>query len=151
MELNELGKIADDCWQEIPKHFPFVKLDVHQIMPNHLHANLEIINHNSVETPNLGVSGCNKSLSDKAPNLGVSGCNETTKSLKTPGSDVSTKRGGYNNHWQSGCLGVIINQYKRACTIKIRQKLNPITFAWQSRFYDHIVRNEIELNKIREL
>ncbi|MBC8205393.1 MAG: hypothetical protein H8E87_07775 [FCB group bacterium] len=28
--------------------------------------------------------------------------------------------------------------------------INNIDFCWQSRFYDHIIRNEISLNKIRE-
>ena len=49
-----------------------------------------------------------------------------------------------------GSLAVIIGSYKSIVAKMIRKQLNPITFAWQSRFYDHIIRNEIELNKIRE-
>jgi len=45
-------------------------------------------------------------------------------------------------------LGVIINQFKRACTIEIR-KYN-FSFGWQSRFHDHIIRNEESLNRIRQ-
>lgn len=37
MELNEIGIIANNCWLEIPNHFPFVKLQNHVIMPNHIH------------------------------------------------------------------------------------------------------------------
>ncbi len=44
-------------------------------------------------------------------------------------------------------LGLIINQYKRICTINIR-KTNDY-FAWQSRFYDRIIRDNDELNRIR--
>ncbi len=47
-----------------------------------------------------------------------------------------------------GNLGVIINQYKRICTIHAR-KINP-DFAWQSRFYDHIIRNDESFHKIAE-
>jgi len=42
MKLSEVGKIADEYWQEIPKHFPFVKLDEFIVMPNHLHGIIEI-------------------------------------------------------------------------------------------------------------
>lgn len=46
-------------------------------------------------------------------------------------------------------LGSIINQIKSVCTKKI-QKAGYSDFAWQSRFYDHIIRDEESLNKIRE-
>ncbi|MFZ2154065.1 MAG: transposase [Candidatus Moraniibacteriota bacterium] len=46
-------------------------------------------------------------------------------------------------------LGSIINQIKSICTKKI-WKSGYSDFAWQSRFYDHIIRNDESLNKIRE-
>ncbi len=54
--------------------------------------------------------------------------------IETPKLSVST-------------LGVIINQYKRICTITMKKE--GINFAWQSRFYDHIIR-EGELDIIRQ-
>jgi REP element-mobilizing transposase RayT len=36
--LSQTGKIAQDCWQEIPNHFPFVELGEFIIMPNHIHG-----------------------------------------------------------------------------------------------------------------
>ena len=44
-------------------------------------------------------------------------------------------------------LGVIVNQFKRVCTINIRETYP--SFAWQPRYYDHIIRNEEDLNRIR--
>src|SRR5690606_22504152 len=38
MQLSESGKIAHQCWQEIPGHFPFVKLGAFVIMPDHVHG-----------------------------------------------------------------------------------------------------------------
>jgi len=117
MILSGVGKIANAYWQEISKHFPFVKLDKFVVMPNHFHGIIEICNSNHlpVETPNLGVS-----------------------------TIIATK------NWKSGCLGAIINQYKRICTITIKNQNPHIYFRWQSRFYDHIIRDGILLNKIRE-
>lgn len=45
-------------------------------------------------------------------------------------------------------LGIIINQFKRACTLDIRDY--EINFGWHPRFHDHIIRNDIELNRIRK-
>nr|WP_314838652.1 transposase [uncultured Flavobacterium sp.] len=42
MQLNELGKIAHDIWEEIPNKFPFVELGNFVIMPNHMHGILII-------------------------------------------------------------------------------------------------------------
>ncbi len=38
MHLSQLGIVADDCWNGIPQHFPFVELGEHVIMPNHIHG-----------------------------------------------------------------------------------------------------------------
>lgn len=36
--LNAYGRIAEDAFAEIPKHFPQVKIDKYVVMPNHVHA-----------------------------------------------------------------------------------------------------------------
>lgn len=46
-------------------------------------------------------------------------------------------------------LGKIIRWFKGRCTYEIRNKRNYYGFAWQSRFHDHIIRNEQSLNRIR--
>ena len=63
----------------------------------------------------------------------------------TPNLDVPTNTGIKN--WKPGTLGVIINQYKRIVTINAR-KINS-EFAWQSRYYDHIIRNQKSFYNIR--
>ncbi len=50
--------------------------------------------------------------------------------------------------WKPGTLGVMINQYKRICTIHAR-KINP-EFSWQPRFYEHIIRDEQSFNQIKQ-
>ncbi len=44
MELTPVGDIVDECWRAIPDHFPHVQLHEMQIMPDHLHAILELVN-----------------------------------------------------------------------------------------------------------
>ena len=50
MQLNELGKLARDLWQEITNQFPYVELGNFVIMPNHMHGILIINKSVSVET-----------------------------------------------------------------------------------------------------
>jgi REP element-mobilizing transposase RayT len=38
MRVNALGKIVQDCWEEIPVHFPNVVVDMFVVMPNHVHG-----------------------------------------------------------------------------------------------------------------
>jgi putative transposase len=45
-------------------------------------------------------------------------------------------------------LGIIVNQFKTSCTKQIHT-LGFTDFAWQPRYYDHIIRNEQSLQKIR--
>src|ERR1019366_1141877 len=42
MALNEAGQIANECWLEIPEHFPNVILHEHIVMPNHVHGIIEL-------------------------------------------------------------------------------------------------------------
>jgi putative transposase len=65
--------------------------------------------------------------------------------VDTPNLGVSTKM---VQSWQSGCLGSIINQFKRACTYRIKCAGYP-DFVWQSRFHDRIIRDADELQRIR--
>ena len=44
MILSETGIITEKLWQEIPAHFPFVKMDKFIIMPNHIHGIIIIDN-----------------------------------------------------------------------------------------------------------
>ncbi|PIE87595.1 MAG: hypothetical protein CSA01_00130 [Bacteroidetes bacterium] len=47
MILNDAGQIANNCWLEIPKHFPNVILHSYVIMPNHVHGIIELIETNT--------------------------------------------------------------------------------------------------------
>ena len=121
--LNKVGSIAYQHWEEIPKHFDNVLLDEYIIMPNHLHGIIVICGGDAVVETRHASSLRGKKYIGQHPQM----------------SKISP---------QAKSLPVIIGSYKSACTKKIRQKLD-VSFAWQSRFYDHIVRNEKSLDKIR--
>jgi putative transposase len=118
MELSEIGLLVKKYWCEIPNHFGFVKLDEFVVMPDHIHGIIII------DKPNDG----------------------TTTIVEKPKLGASTVGDTKHKKWKSGTLGVIINQYKRICTLNSR-KINR-DFCWQSRFYDTVVRDKESFNRI---
>ena len=64
-------------------------------------------------------------------------------SEKTSQRDVSTPR------LIAGSLGAIVNQFKGICTKRVRDA-GVTDFGWQPRFYDHIIRDEQSLDRIRQ-
>lgn len=68
---------------------------------------------------------------------------EGPMTVEIPWWGISTK-----SNWKTGALGTMVNQYKAACTRRIHQVIDE-NFAWQSGYYDHIVRNENSLEAIR--
>jgi len=43
MELNSIGLIVRDEWERTAKIRPYVELDIYQIMPDHFHAVIKIL------------------------------------------------------------------------------------------------------------
>lgn len=63
------------------------------------------------------------------------------------GFGTATINQGVMNH--APTLGEIVRAYKAASTRLIRQAGTP-DFAWQRNYYEHIVRDEESLNRIRQ-
>ncbi|TFG43346.1 MAG: hypothetical protein E4H43_01840 [Bacteroidia bacterium] len=121
--LNYAGKIADECWLKIPKHFPNAVLHEYIVMPNHIHGIIELKWNDSVGTRHV------VSLPDNTENpvrarhvVSVHMQNQFSKPI--PGS-----------------VSVIIQQYKSSVK-RFCNKNDFSHFQWQSRFYEHIIRNE---------
>jgi REP element-mobilizing transposase RayT len=165
--LNDFGKIADQFWQEIPKHFPFVNLDEFVVMPNHVHGILEInrdIN-KPVETQHRCVSEAHdvsetNSKSQIVDSTQITNSNtqinkpEMVDNTKTQQCCVSTVGGGEKisetfYKLKPGSLSVIIRSYKSIVSKTVNKQF-PVGFHWQPKFYDHIIRNDESLNNIRE-
>ncbi len=137
MVLKDIGLIAQDCWIQIPGHFPFVKLGNYVVMPNHVHGIVVI------DKPD---DKCNKRNND--PDVSTVSHVETPKLGVSTATTATNRTNPASEKWNPGTLGVIINQYKRAVTIRAR-KIH-VDFAWQSRFHDHIIRNDESFHRISE-
>ena len=125
VELSPIGEITQKCWLDIPKHFPFVELDEFIIMPNHIHG-IIIINKPIVETQH------------------VASRNQINK-LETQ-NIASLQKNKFGP--QSQNLASIVRGFKSG--VKTYATKNNLEFAWQSRYYDHIIRNYESWERIRQ-
>ena len=124
MELSELGKIASDLINEIPNRFTYINLDSFVVMPNHIHTILTI---------------------DKTNFNGWDAINRvpTTVKKESPGGITGEKNPMLHDN-----LSRVIRWYKGRCTFECR-KIHA-EFTWQSRFYEHIIRDNASCQRITE-
>jgi len=126
MILNDAGKIADNCWLEIPEHFPNAVLHEHIVMPNHIHGIIELIK-----------SG---SHNDSESNNGV---------------QIFEPRRNQFQKIIPHSIGSIVRGYKIGVTKWFRnntvvvQNFEPQPI-WQRNYYEHIIRDEKSYQRISE-
>ncbi len=125
MCLNEYGNIAADCWQDLPKHYAHIELDAFIIMPNHVHGIIVVgagFKPAFFSNPDGKINAeCKYRAGLKpAPTYAQHGLSEIVRAYKT----FSTR---------------YINKIRNASGIPV----------WQRNFYEHIIRNEQELDAIR--
>ena len=122
MILTEIGQLAYQFWKEIPDHFPSIELGNFVIMPNHVHGILTIHGYNK----NIIWDG-NKPTND----MDDENDNDDSKSKNEKMTKISPK---------PGSISTIIRSYKSV--VSKHSKQFDSNFGWQSRFHDHIIRNQ---------
>jgi len=142
MRLSDIGKIAAECWMDIPDHSPFVELDDFVVMPNHLHG---IIHMDDVETQFIA------SQSNNQETLERDAMNHRTGDAINRRTGDAMNRVSTGNEFgpQKNNLADIIRSYKARVSRNARLNHNE-NFAWQPRYFDRVIRNEKELHHIQE-
>jgi putative transposase len=127
MRLNPLGEIVREEWMKTAEIRSNVELhaDEFVIMPNHVHGIVWI-----VESTSVGATrGSNESASAGA----------TQRVAPTKGSRTLVP----------GSLGAILGQFKSITAKRINALRETSGVAvWQRNYYEHIIRNENELENI---
>lgn len=132
VELSPIGHIANSCWYEIPHHFPFVELGAHIIMPNHVH----------------GIIIIQKSVDARDNNVETQNIASLPPSSRPPTPPSTTNKPKNRFGPQSQNLASIVRGFKIGVTKNARQ-INE-DFAWQQRYWDHIIRDENEYQRIHQ-
>jgi REP element-mobilizing transposase RayT len=138
MVLNNFGKIVQNQWIWLMEHFCGIYFDEFIIMPNHFHGILEIdrFDFNYMDEC---CYGDNRSCRDNP---------RVVPTTTTPTTTTTTKSQNNHNNPCQNLLSKTINAFKTTSSKLIHQR-GLLEFCWQRSFYDHIVRNEEDLNRIR--
>jgi REP element-mobilizing transposase RayT len=120
MFLSRCGEIVHSCWYEIPQHFPHVQSFPFVVMPNHIH----------------GIITISKRLPSVSPHVETRHAVSKREAFQKPVPDS---------------LPTIIRSFKAAVTKKLNEsgEYLPATI-WQRNYYEHVIRNEKELNQAAE-
>lgn len=121
MQLNDAGRMIETWWYELSHKFPMIDMDVYTVMPNHFHGIIAIVG-----TAPRGHPNPDRSLHEGQP------------------------------HRVAPTLGNIVNWFKTMTTNDYIQGVRHHQWRpfpgklWQRNYYEHIIRNEDDLDKIRE-
>jgi putative transposase len=135
MNLNDLGRLIEQCWRDLPQRFPWVSIDEFIVMPNHVHG-IIWINHDGVGAP---------FANDKQSSIyGSKKTNRQEGMVAVRAKDAPTRN-----------LGYVVGAYKSITAIRYRLGVNRHKWneasgkLWQGNYYEHIIRGEKDLTAIR--
>lgn len=122
--LSRYGSIVERDWQNIQRHFPGVGLDVVTIMPNHIHGVLHVTGR------------------------GEASSNQNQRAFLQSSENASPLQPAHGT--TRGSLAAIVQNFKSVSTRKINRIRSTLGIPfWQRDYYEHIIRNEDELARIR--
>ncbi len=163
MQLSEIGDLAKFFLLEIPRRYEYAILDEYIIMPNHVHA-IIIIDKTDDGRGDGGVDGGNgrgggdgddgrDAINRVSTETGTGTGIKTGTGEPPPANNnrqIFKKRGGItgnNNPMLHDNISRILNWYTGRVTFESR-KINK-NYGWQARFYDHIIRDNAEYQRIK--
>lgn len=126
MELNDHGRIVQECWDAIPAHFPGVFTDAFQIMPNHVHGVVVI-------GDAMGTDGAVGDPSGRG------------------GASTLHIMDGRPRGAKPRSLSAIVGSFKSAATKRINLlRGTPGAPVWQHNYHDRIIRDAGEHERIAQ-
>ena len=146
MMLNDAGAIANDCWLNIPNHFPNAILHEYVIMPNHVHGIIELVGANNHSPETVGAN-------NHSP---VSKLHSPVSELHSPVSKLHSPKNKKNNNSVIGdnraknvsplrspskTVGSVVRGFKIGVTKWMRQNTDTF-YIWQRNYWEHIIRDD---------
>ena len=138
MELNNVGLMIDIEWNTTPKRFKHTVLDQYIIMPDHFHGIIQIISNDIISEYNNNDGSTY--VSNKTDNVYIGSRCMGTSPIPAGKTTLFDIVGAF----KSITTNVYINGVKNNNWPRFKKRL------WQLRFHDHIIRNENDLNRIRQ-
>jgi REP element-mobilizing transposase RayT len=136
MRLSRYGETVQFNWGNLPKRYPNIELDAFIVMPNHVHGIIILID--ELERASL------ENLSAEMQGFLVKPTPPQTAKIAATQSSIAVRA-------KSHGLPEIIRGFKTFSARRINQIRGTAGLpVWQRDYYEHIIRNEESLHKIRE-
>jgi REP element-mobilizing transposase RayT len=136
VHVSDAGRLVATLWKDIPRRFPRIELDMFVVMPNHIHGIIvisdgetAIIEGSAQATATAPVVGARFRNSEDEENRA------TTRVAPTIGKVVAA--------FKSLSTVVYIRGVKEKRWPAFHERL------WQRNYYEHVIRDEADLNRIR--
>ena len=123
MVLNKAGRTAQEVWNGLHERFPSIQQDAFVVMPNHVHGIICLVGAQFIAPGTVAPGDGNR-----------------------PVGQGKAEQGAMN---RAPTLGQIVRTFKAVATRSIRSAIDQ-KFEWQRNYYEHVIRDEGSLNRIRE-
>ena len=128
VQLNQFGEIVKEEWLRTEQIRPEITMDEFMVMPNHMHG--IIMKRNDIHNKSVGAH-------INAP------WDRAYRGVRA--------HGGAPVRREPKTLGSIIAGFKSVVTHRINLlRKTPPTPIWQRNYYEHVIRDEENLNRIRQ-
>ena len=132
LHVEEVRSAVEDAWRKISAHFPQVRTDEFVVMLNHIHGIIWILKPDEDDDASQPASIRHREVG--AQHAAPLRMETRQRPAVLPGS-----------------LGAIVRSFKSAATKRINEiRGTPGTPVWQRNYYERVIRNEAELNRVRE-
>ncbi|WP_298482655.1 transposase [uncultured Chloroflexus sp.] len=142
MRLNDAGRMVWDEWDALPDRFPGLELDAFVVMPNHVHGIIVLtgsatVGAGLVPAPDGDMPAPDGVRAGLVPAPLVPAPNEATTRV-------------------APTIGDIVGAFKSITTVAYIRGVKQSGWppfrgrVWQRNYYEHIIRNEESLNRIRQ-
>ena len=162
MWLNGAGEMIRRVWQEIPGRFQDIALDEFIVMPNHIHGII------SIDQP-VGASlvGAQEAVPHHVTTREINP-RAPTRGAPTNGQKPAQPQGETRNidPWATTrvaptgdrryALGDMVGAFKSLTTVEYVRGVKTLQWPqfsgklWQRNYFEHVVRNDESLSKIRQ-
>ena len=163
MILNEAGLMIKETWEDLSVKYSGIEIDQYEIMPNHIHG-IILLSSTHTCNGNDNRACCNNDIVGAGPracpacesNAGIGLSGKQYGKSKPCKEGKPYKQGNHGGIAPTLSLPDVVHRFKSFSTAIYRncvEKLNWTPFPgklWQRNYYDHIIRNDDELNRIRE-
>jgi len=144
MKLNEAGRMVCDHWVNLNNRFPNIEIDEFIVMPNHFHGILIV---------GAGLVSARSEFSIMANRVGGNSMADADLRMRNANTRADTRPAptGVN-----AGLGEIICAFKSLTTNDYIRNVKCGKFPkfeksiWQRNYWEHIIRDDDDLNRVRE-